>query len=232
MGYTNYRVSFVKRLVGPAHGVGGVDPITRLKAVAVNLNFQYGLLLTEYAIEHRVQMQPRIINVIPSPVKQLVSPAPVQVVGRKHGSAAAEGMEEGEDEEDRHFHQVRMTDSAGLSFVVSKNTFHLVGANRSIFMRTLIPKEDRQRMFRMAFAHGVLHHLGSGRGTATADASSDWWPECYPEQERLLLGADSGLEVLVSPNTVGGGWIQQCGGAALVFGTLPKSELPFSDHNV
>ena len=48
-----------------------------------------------------------------------------------------------------------MTDSAGLSFVVSKNTSHLVGANQSIFMRTLIPKEERQRMFRMAFTHGV-----------------------------------------------------------------------------
>ena len=61
----------------------------------------------------------------------------LQVVGRKHGRAALDAMEEGEDEEDRHYHQVRMTDSAGLSFVVSKNTSHLVGANQSIFMRTL-----------------------------------------------------------------------------------------------
>jgi hypothetical protein len=56
----------------------------------------------------------------------------------------------------RLFHQVqRMTDSAGMSFVISKNTSHLAGANESIFMRTLILKVDRQRMFRMAFAHGV-----------------------------------------------------------------------------
>ena len=75
---------------------------------------------------------------------------------RKHARAAAEAMEEGEDEEDRRFNQVqRMTDSAGLSFVVIKNTSHLVGANKSIFMRTLIPKEARQRMFRMAFAYGL-----------------------------------------------------------------------------
>ena len=44
---------------------------------------------------------------------------------------------------------VRMTDSAGLSFVVSKNTSHLVGANQSVFMRSLISKVDRQRMFRI-----------------------------------------------------------------------------------
>ena len=157
VGYTNYQVSFVKRLVGPTQGV---DPITLLKAAAVNLDFQYGLLLTELAIERSqqlmgIRMQPRIINVAPSPIKSLVSPAPVQLVGRKHGRAALDVMDDGEDEEDRRFHQVRMTDSAGLSFVVSKNTSHLVGANQSIFMRTLIPKEERQRMFRMAFAHGV-----------------------------------------------------------------------------
>ena len=53
VGYTNHQVSFVKRLVGPTQVFGGgVDPITQLKAVAVNLDYQYGLLLTEHAIEH------------------------------------------------------------------------------------------------------------------------------------------------------------------------------------
>ena len=99
----------MKRLVGPTQGVGSVDPVTRLKAVAVNLDFHYGLPLTEYAIQHSKQwlgvtMQPRIITVVPSPVKQLVSPVPAQVVGRKHGRAAVEAMEESEDYEDRRFH--------------------------------------------------------------------------------------------------------------------------------
>ena len=52
VGYTNYQVSFVKRLVGSTQGVGSVDFIARLKAVAVNLDFHYGLLHMEYAIQH------------------------------------------------------------------------------------------------------------------------------------------------------------------------------------
>ena len=80
VGYTNYQVSFVKRLVGPTHDVGSVDPITRLKAVAVILDFHYGLLLTEYVIQNKkhrlgVTMQPRIITVVQSPIKQLVGPS-------------------------------------------------------------------------------------------------------------------------------------------------------------
>jgi hypothetical protein len=102
VGYTNYQVSFVKRLVVPTQGV---DPITLLKAVAVNLDFQYGLLLTEHAIERSQQwlgfrMQPRIINIAPSPVKSLVSPAPIQLVGRKHGRATLGTMEEGVNDEE------------------------------------------------------------------------------------------------------------------------------------
>ena len=115
-------------------------------------------------------MQPRIITVVPSPVKQLMLPSAVQVVGRKHGRAAVEAMEESEDDEDRRFHQVRMTNGAGLSLVVSKNTSHLVGANQSVFMRSLISKAGRQRMFSMAFA------LGSNSETVAVylDSSTIW----------------------------------------------------------
>jgi len=90
-------------------------------------------------------------------------------------------MEKSKDDEDRRFHQVRMTDSAGLSFVVSKNTSHIVGANQSVFMRSLLSKADRQRMFRMAFA----------LGSTARQWRSIWIP---PQSWTILDAAEEGLQ--------------------------------------
>ena len=62
-----------------------MDPITRLQEVEVNLDFQYELLLMEYAIRNSqkwlgVAKKPSIIAVVQSPVEQRIVPAPVLVM--------------------------------------------------------------------------------------------------------------------------------------------------------
>jgi hypothetical protein len=86
----SYTVSFVKRIVGPASSGGSSDPISRLVGVEVNLDHRYGLLLSEFAVQTSLawlgkEIQPRMINVVPSPVKQRTSQALAPVESRKRG---------------------------------------------------------------------------------------------------------------------------------------------------
>ena len=100
----------------------------------VYLDHRYGLRLTEHAIRTSpewlgVQMQPRVINVVASPVKQRSVKAPVVEESRKRSSQSAFIDD---DEGDRHPLPVMMTDMSGQRFVVSKYGPQLVGANLSI----------------------------------------------------------------------------------------------------
>ena len=69
-----YAVSYVRRLAGPTLSRGDKDPIRSMRKVEVYLDHQFGLRLMEHAIRTSpewlgVQMQPRVINVVASPVK-------------------------------------------------------------------------------------------------------------------------------------------------------------------
>jgi hypothetical protein len=84
----------VKRIVGPASSLGSSDPIIRLVGVEVYLDHRYGLLLSEFAHQISfawlgVAMQPRIIAVVPSPVKQRTDQAPAPVNNQKSGMMIA-----------------------------------------------------------------------------------------------------------------------------------------------
>ena len=122
----------------------------------VYLDHRYGLRLTEHAIRTSpewlgVQMQPRVINVVASPVKQRSVKAPVVEESRKRSSQSAFIDD---DEGDRHPLPVMMTDMSGQRFVVSKYGPQLVGANLSILFRTLTTQESRRRLFPQTFSLG------------------------------------------------------------------------------
>ena len=51
MGLGSYTVSLVKRLVDPRISAGCADPIQSLAKAEVFLDYKYGLLLTEWAIQ-------------------------------------------------------------------------------------------------------------------------------------------------------------------------------------
>ena len=79
-------------------------------------------------------MQPRVINVVASPVKQTSAKPPVLAESRKRSSQSAFFDD---DKGDRHPLPVMMTDMSGQRFVVSKYGTQLVGANLSILFRTM-----------------------------------------------------------------------------------------------
>jgi hypothetical protein len=156
MGRGTYTVSYVRRLAGPTLSVGETDPIRSMLKVEVYLDHRYGLRLTELAIRTSpewlgVQMQPRVINVVASPVKQRLAKAPVLEESRKRSSQSAFIDD---DEEDRHRLPVMMTDMSGQRFVVSKYGPQLVGANLSILFRTMTTQESRRRLFPQTFSLG------------------------------------------------------------------------------
>ena len=118
----------------------------------VYLDHQYGLRLTEHASRTSsewlgVQMQPRVINVVASPVKQRSAKAPVLGESRKRSSQSAFIDD---DEGDRHPLPVM----SGQRFVVSKYGPQLVGANLSILFRIMITQESRRRLFPQTFSLG------------------------------------------------------------------------------
>ena len=124
--------------------------------VEVYLDHQYGLRLTEHAVRTSpewfgVQMQPRVINVVASPVKQRSAKTPVVEESRKRSSHSAFIDD---DEGDRHPLPVMMTDISGQRFVVSKYGPQLVGANLSILFRTMTTQESRRRLFPQTFFLG------------------------------------------------------------------------------
>jgi len=113
-------------------------------------------MLTELAIRTSpewlgVQMQPRVINVVASPVKQRSVKTPVLEESRKRSSQSAFIDD---DEGDRHPLPVMMTDMSGQRFVVSKYGPQLVGANLSILFRTMTTQESRRRLFPQTFSLG------------------------------------------------------------------------------
>ena len=154
MGRGTYTVSYVRRLAGPTLCFGEQDPIRSMMKVEVYMDHRYGVRLTEHAIRTSpewlgLQMQPQVINVVASPVKQRSAQAPVLEESRKRSSQAPD-----DDEGDRYPLPVMMTDMSGQRFVVSKYGSQLVGANLSILFRTMTTQENRRLFFPQTFSLG------------------------------------------------------------------------------
>ena len=105
--------------------------------------------MTEFALQTSLAwlgktVQPRMIAVVPSPVKQRTSQAPAPVESRKRGRVSW-------DDDDGNGPPPPVL----LTFVVSKYNTQLLGATRSILLRSVTLRVDRFRWFPMAFSHGL-----------------------------------------------------------------------------
>jgi len=158
----SYKCSFQKRLVGPqAQSIGTVDQMTLLQGVDMNLDYRFGLVLSQAAIDNSrkyfgFQVQLRIANLQPmSPLKMLAPrSSPSSSVGHKRGIQTLESEDEAEDGEVRHLRTHRIIDSAGQVVFINKHQALLAGVNTTVFMRTLVPIEERREKYPSAFALG------------------------------------------------------------------------------
>ena len=104
VGLGSYTVSLVKRLVGPRIGAGCTDPILSLAKAEVFLDYKYGLLLTEWAIQTSLEwlgeaISPRVIAAVQSPAKLQVLPkAAVTSDSRKRLRYADQDLDDNEDD--------------------------------------------------------------------------------------------------------------------------------------
>jgi hypothetical protein len=159
VGLGSYTVSLIKRLVGPSIGAGCMDPIQSLAKAEVFLDYKYGLLLTEWAIQNSLDwlqrtISPRVIASVPSPVKlQALPRATGTLDSRKRSRCADQDLDDSEDDS-RPPPPVVLRDVSGKMFVVSKYGVQLLKATQSIVLRTYVSDEDRQVMFPQAYAHG------------------------------------------------------------------------------
>jgi phage/plasmid primase-like uncharacterized protein len=92
----------------------------------VYLDHRYGLLLSELVVQTSlawlgVVVQPRMIAVVSSPVKQRTSQAPAPVESRKHGRVSWD-----DDDGNGSRSPVLLTDMSGMTFVVSKYNTQLL----------------------------------------------------------------------------------------------------------
>ena len=159
VGLGSYTVSLVKRLVGPRIGAGCTEPILSLAKAEVFLDYKYGLLLTEWAIQTSLKwlgdaISPRVIAAVHSPAKlQALSKAAVTSDSRKRLWYADQDLDDNEDDS-RPPPPVVLRDVSGKSFVVSKYSAQLLKATQSIVLRTYVSDVDRRAMFPQAYAHG------------------------------------------------------------------------------
>ena len=130
-----------------------------LAKAEVFLDYKYGLLLTEWAIQNSLDwlektISPRVIASVPSPVKHQALPrATVTFDSRKRSRYADQDLDDTEDES-RPPPPVMLRDVSGKAFVVSKYSVQLLKATQSIVLRTYVSDVERQAMFPQAYAHG------------------------------------------------------------------------------
>ena len=143
VGLGSYTVSLVKRLVGPRIGAGCTEPILSLAKAEVFLDYKYGLLLTEWAIQTSLKwlgdaISPRVIAAVHSPAKlQALPKAAVTSDSRKRLWYADQDLDDNEDDS-RPPPPVVLRDVSGKTFGVSKYSAQLLKATQSIVLRTYV----------------------------------------------------------------------------------------------
>jgi hypothetical protein len=157
----SYVCSFQKRLNG--QGATEDDPMTRQMGVNVNLDYKYGLQLTEGALLNcrgwlGVDVQRCFVPLLQSsPLKRsqqsLGASAPRDLEKRQRVQFVQDD-EDAEEADDRLMHKQRLLDSAGNSLYVNKHQGLLQGLNQSVMLRTVIPEAKRRVMFPEAFTMG------------------------------------------------------------------------------
>ena len=156
----SYVCSFQKRLNGK--GPVEMDPMARLVQVNVDLDYTYGLMLTEGAVMNcqgwlGVDVQRCIVPLLQSsPLKRATqrSESLPSSSGSKTKRVQFEDVDEGEDDEPSGLSQ-RIKDSAGNALYVNKHQNLIPLWNRTILMRAVIPAAKRQVMFPEAFTLGA-----------------------------------------------------------------------------
>jgi len=152
---SSYKCSFQKRLVGPpAPSIGAVDPITQLRGVDINLDHRYGLVLSPATIDNSLKYFNFQVQLQPSSI------------GHKRGIQTLDSEDEVEDGEVRHLRTQRIIDSAVTTPFLHQAL--LAGVNKTVFMRTLVPIEERREKYPSAFA------LGPSQENLISSSSRQW----------------------------------------------------------
>jgi hypothetical protein len=180
---THYGCRFQKRIIGPHYTQLESDPLLPLQSIDVFLDYTYGLVLTQRAIDNcsvwlGFQVQRRQTQQLQSPIRELRHV--LQTNTPRPSRSLKRSVEEGEEADEGELSLAtsnRMVDMAGNSLYVSKHQKILPDVNATIPLRTMVPLAVRQELFPEAFSFG--HH----EETALA----------YVDPELVLHGAERRL---------------------------------------